>query len=381
MSDGDDFDDDRVQPLLESLERMAGGDLTHAIAISPKHDTIDAIGFGINVLVGELRYASDDLRRARDEAESANTAKTAFLRNVSHEIRTPLTAILALTELLGRPDVEAARSSDLVARIRSNADALLGLVDELLDLSKVEAGKLPFEIAPMSPLDVATDVVRTLEAGAQLKDVRFVVEAAADTPSRIHSDRRRLRQILMNVGGNALKFTERGEIRVRLAPAGATRLSIDVVDTGIGLSAEQQRALFMPFQQATPDIAHLYGGSGLGLMLSKRFAEALGGDVTIVASAPGVGSTLRITLRTDLELTSAFPRKRRHRPRRRHRRWRRDRDRRGRDRWRAAASCWPRIRRTSATRWRSCSSWPARPSRRPKMAGPPSTRCSRTRTT
>ncbi len=301
MSDPVPSDDVRVARLIESLEQLAGGDLGHAIAISPAHDMLDAIAFGINVLVGELRYAADDLRRARDEAQSANLAKTAFLRNVSHEIRTPLSAVLALTELLGQPDLDPARRDDLVQRIHSNARALHTLVDELLDLSRVEAGKLPFEIASMAPLEVATEVVHALDAGAQGRDVRCIVEAAADTPAQIYSDARRVRQILMNVIGNALKFTERGEIRVRLAPAGATSLSIDVSDTGIGLSAEQQRTLFVPFQQADPAIARTYGGSGLGLVLSKRFAQELGGDVLVAASVPGVGSTIRITLRTDLD--------------------------------------------------------------------------------
>jgi signal transduction histidine kinase len=297
---GADDDDARVGRLLGSLERMAGGNLDETIAISPAHDNLDAIGFGINVLVGELRYVADDLRRARDEADSANRAKTTFLRNISHEIRTPLSAILALTQLLAEPELPAARHRDLVGRVQTNARALLALVDDLLDLSKVEAGKLPFAIAPMAPLEVVRDVVRSLDAEAQRRGLALVMEAAAEAPATINSDARRVRQILMNIVGNALKFTAQGSVCVRLFCDHEPRLCIDVIDSGIGLTAEQQRALFVPFQQVDPAIAHTYGGTGLGLVLSKRFAEGLGGDVVLVASAPGTGSTFRITLRSDL---------------------------------------------------------------------------------
>jgi signal transduction histidine kinase/CheY-like chemotaxis protein len=297
MSDDDmRFDPARVAQLLASLEELAGGELDHTVAISPAHDSLDALAFGINVLVEELRYTSDGLRRARDVAESANLAKTAFLRNISHEIRTPLSAIIGLGDVLALEELDAARRHDVVGRIQTNARALLGLVDDLLDLSKVEAGKLQFEVAPMVLIDVVAEVVRSLEPEALRKSVELTIESLPGTPAAIDSDARRVRQILMNVIGNALKFTERGEIRVRLELCDERRLAIDVIDTGIGLTVEQQRELFVPFQQADPTIARVYGGSGLGLMLSKRFAEALGGELVILTSRPGVGTTFRLTL-------------------------------------------------------------------------------------
>jgi signal transduction histidine kinase len=287
----------RLQKLLESLEGMAGGDLSQAAPISGAHDELDAIGHGVNVLVGELRYAGENLNRAKEEAERANRAKTEFLRNVSHDIRTPITAILALSELLAQPDAEGERRIDLAKRVHSNANALIALVDDLLDLSKVEAGKLPFEIQPVRPADAVAEVIRNFEMQAAGQGVRLVLEPARDTPARIATDGRRLRQILTNVIGNALKFTERGQIVVRLMRIDEALVAIDVQDTGIGIA--NASALFQPFVQAD---AHSYGGTGLGLVLSRRLARGLGGDLTLLASQPGEGSSFRITLAIHPEL-------------------------------------------------------------------------------
>ncbi|MGZ3439761.1 MAG: histidine kinase dimerization/phospho-acceptor domain-containing protein, partial [Polyangia bacterium] len=137
--------DGRVEALLEALEHMAGGDLDRRVPISPVHDEIDAIAHGVNVLVGELQYTSDGLQRAKHEAEEANRAKTAFLRNISHEIRTPLSAIIGLAELLTAHAGDEERCRELLLRVLSNSRVLLALVDDLLDLAKVEAGRLLFE--------------------------------------------------------------------------------------------------------------------------------------------------------------------------------------------------------------------------------------------
>ncbi len=292
------FEEARLALLLEKLERMAGGDLANVIPISPAHDGLDAIAFGINALVDELRFSADDLRRAKEAAESADRAKTVFVRNISHEIRTPITAILALSQLLGETELEPARRDELVARIHSNARALAGLVDEVLDLSKVVAGKLELEVAPMDPLEAIAEVVHSLQPQALKKPILVSFDAADGMPASIDSDARRVRQILMNVIGNALKFTARGTIHARLRglDGDPTRLAIDVTDTGLGMTEEQQGKLFVPFQQADPSISLAYGGTGLGLVLSKRLAEGLGGGLTLLSSAPGVGSTFRVTL-------------------------------------------------------------------------------------
>jgi signal transduction histidine kinase/CheY-like chemotaxis protein len=289
--------DVRVAQLLSTLEQMAGGELDAKMPISTAHDELDALAFGVNVLVGELRYAGESLGRAKEEADRANQAKSTLLRNVSHDLRTPLAAIVSLSELLGA-GVAPERMGEISSRLRANARALLSLVDDLLDLSKVEAGQLRVEAQPTDVVAVAREVVHALEPLAQGKGVRLFVSEVAPLPRRLRSDAVRLRQILMNLLGNALKFTARGAIEVRLSVDGdGERLACDVVDSGIGLAPGQKEGLFEPFHQAD---GRTYGGSGLGLALSRRLAEALGGSLELAQSAPGVGSTFRLTLPLDL---------------------------------------------------------------------------------
>jgi signal transduction histidine kinase/ActR/RegA family two-component response regulator len=287
---------ERLADLLDTLEHMAGGDLAQRIPISSAHDDLDAIAHAVNVLAGELQYASSDLREARDRAEEANRAKTVFLRNVSHEIRTPLSAILGIAHLLRSHDLTGTGRDDLLDRLLSNGRVLLGLVDELLDLSKVESGKLDFDPRPMSVSNAIADVLQLLGPEAQQKGLSLSSVVAPDTEDTVVADPRRVRQILMNLVGNAIKFTERGEIRVRLAEEDSGRVHVDVSDTGIGLSPSRSEVLFEPFTQADASISRRFGGTGLGLALSRRLARAMGGDLAVVAGAPGKGTTLRLTL-------------------------------------------------------------------------------------
>jgi CheY-like chemotaxis protein/nitrogen-specific signal transduction histidine kinase len=250
------------------------------------------------VLVGELQYTSAGLHRAKLEAEDANRAKTAFLRNISHEIRTPLSAILGLAELLsGERATDEARRAELLARLSSNGRVLLALVDDLLDLAKVEAGRLQLEPVAVDPLAVIAEAVANLASEAERKGLRLTAQAASALPPLISTDPKRLRQILTNLIGNAIKFTERGGIVVRVAAvAGGAQLEVTVADTGIGLTPAQAGQLFAPFQQGDGSIAQRFGGSGLGLALSKRLAESMGGTIEIVTTAPGVGTTFRVVL-------------------------------------------------------------------------------------
>jgi signal transduction histidine kinase/CheY-like chemotaxis protein len=289
--------DQRMEHLLEALERMMGGELHWRIPISPAHDEWDALCHAVNVLAGELDYAAADLRRAKEGAEEANRAKTLFLRNVSHEIRTPLSAILSITEVLRLPGLDASRREELYRRILSNGRLLVGLVDDLLDFSKVESGKIVFDLQPLTVLPLLVEVVANLESEAQLKGLRLTVDSVENVDDAVIADDKRVRQILFNLVGNAIKFTEQGEVRVRLSGerAGA-QLCVDVSDTGIGLSPSQGDALFEPFAQADAGIAPRFGGSGLGLALSRRLARAMGGDLVILDGAPGQGTTLRLTL-------------------------------------------------------------------------------------
>jgi signal transduction histidine kinase/CheY-like chemotaxis protein len=304
----DDAKDPRVEELLAALEHMAGGDLDRRVPISTRHDEIDAIAHGVNVLVGELRYTSAGLQRAKHEAEEANRAKTAFLRNISHEIRTPLSAILGLAELLATTASSDERRRELQLRVLSNGRVLLALVDDLLDLAKVEAGRLQFERVAVAPLAIVAETVANLEIEANRKGLRLSVEAVGTLPDFISTDPKRLRQILTNLVGNAIKFTEHGTITVRVACAAeGSRLVIEVADTGIGLTAEQSAGLFALFQQGDRSIALRFGGSGLGLALSRRIAEGLGGTLEIASTAPGVGTTFRIALPATTAVAPAPP--------------------------------------------------------------------------
>jgi PAS domain S-box-containing protein len=243
-----------------------------------------------------LQCASADLRESKEHAEEADRAKTVFLRNVSHEIRTPLSAILGMAQLLRSNNVADGRRDDLEGRILANGRLLLGLVDELLDLSKIESGKVDFDAHPISARSAVAEVLTVLEPQAQEKGLRLWLDAAPEGQHVVLADAKRLRQILMNVVGNAVKFTARGEVRVRLTDESTQRLHVDVSDTGIGLSPAQGELLFEPFAQADVSISRRFGGTGLGLALSRRLARAMGGDLAVSEGAPGQGTTLRLSL-------------------------------------------------------------------------------------
>ncbi len=288
--------DSRLTTLFSVLERMAGGDLTQRLPISEQHDELDAICHAVNVLVGELEITTRAMRRAKEQAEAASLAKSVFLRNVSHEIRTPLTVILGLAELIASGLVPPGRLQDLRGRIESNGRALISLLDDLLDLAKVEASRIDFELQPVSLVEVVAEVLASFEPEAAPKSLRLVVESCEHAP-RAMADPKRLRQALTNVIGNAVKFTARGQVAVRIGlSADGGQVLVDVADTGIGMTREQSRLLFEPFVQADTSIARRFGGSGLGLSLSKRFAEGMGGALDVLHSEPGVGTTFRLAL-------------------------------------------------------------------------------------
>ncbi len=235
-------------------------------------------------------------------AEAANRSKSEFLANMSHEIRTPMTAILGFADaLLHEADMDTAplERREAVETIRRNGEHLLALLNDILDLSKIEAGKIGLETAPCSPADILAEVVDLMRLRAEEKHLPLHVEPAGPIPESIHTDPLRLRQILINLVGNAVKFTQKGEVRIaaRLVDeSGAPpRLRFDVIDTGIGLNREQISRLFQPFTQADSSTTRKFGGTGLGLTISRRFAEMLGGDIC-VESAPGKGSTFTVTI-------------------------------------------------------------------------------------
>jgi len=250
----------------------------------------------------QLEKINAALACAVRESAAANLAKSEFLANMSHEIRTPMTAILGYADLLLDDDFTQAPQQriDAIRTIQRNGDHLLGIINDILDLSKIEAGKLTVESIPCAPLTVVGDVLNLMRVRSQAKGISLEVAYESRLPGRIHSDPTRWRQILMNLLGNAIKFTEIGGVRliVRFISGAVPRLEFDVVDTGAGMTPVQQSQLFRPFSQADASTTRMFGGTGLGLTISKRLAEMLGGDVSLVESAPGVGTRFRLTILT-----------------------------------------------------------------------------------
>jgi PAS domain S-box-containing protein len=242
--------------------------------------------------VTETLHAQRDLESAKIAAEEASLAKSQFLANMSHEIRTPLGVILGFSDLALESIDQPDEVKEFLQTIRRNAGELSNLIGDILDLSKVEANKLEIEQIEFELEPLLTEVTASLSAAAAEKDLRFTVHRQEPLPVRITSDPTRLRQILMNLLGNAIKFTPRGHVELAVfAQEGHPHfLSFRVSDSGIGVSNEQQVRLFKPFSQADNSMTRKFGGTGLGLMLSKQLAQALGGDLVLISSELGVGS-------------------------------------------------------------------------------------------
>ncbi len=305
------FDNIEVRQLVMSLTRrwhlarlaeITRNDLERMVAEQTK-DLVSR-SRDLERAAEDLRALNEQLDSARQAAETANRAKSEFLANMSHEIRTPMTAIVGFAELLRADMLRGADSNpsiEFIDGILRNSEHLLSVINDILDMSKIESGQFDVVVEAASPFEVVESAVAMLRPAAAAKGLAISVEEQWPLPATIRTDRVRLRQILINLIGNAIKFTAQGSIRVAtsMLPAGpgGPILQFCVIDTGIGISGEQAARLFQRFSQADSSTARRYGGSGLGLVISKRLAQMLGGDI-VVESAPGQGACFRVSVAT-----------------------------------------------------------------------------------
>lgn len=245
---------------------------------------------------------AEELRSAKEEADAANRAKSRFLANMSHEIRTPMTAILGYADLLMDPRINASNRNNYSAIIHRSGEHLLTLINDILDLSKIESGKFLLEMKQCNLVSLLADVASLMRPRAESRGVSFLVEFTGELPETVLTDGARLRQAVINLVGNAIKFTERGSVRVvttflRDWHGDQPAVKIEVIDTGIGIRPEVLPNLFQPFNQGDSKIAQRFGGTGLGLAISRHIAQMLGGDLDLT-SVWGQGSTFTLTIPT-----------------------------------------------------------------------------------
>jgi two-component system, sensor histidine kinase and response regulator len=298
-----------VEALTRTVRRMSQGDLTTRAATDVPNE-IGELGDAFNHMAAALADNVNSLERrvaertaqflvAKEAADRANQAKTEFLSNVSHEIRTPLNAVIGLSTLAMNTELTA-RQRDYLRKIHNAGNNLLGLLNDLLDFAKIEAGKLSLERMPFDLNDVLDSVVSVVGLKAHEKGLELLVRVADDVPKQLIGDPLRLGQVFINLGGNAVKFTASGHVVIQVeriddfGESGA-RLRCTVRDTGIGLTEEQRAKLFQPFVQADASTTRRFGGTGLGLSISRRIVEAMGGEIGVESEA-GIGSTFWFTL-------------------------------------------------------------------------------------
>lgn len=315
-----------IRKITDIVARIREGELESRVEDFPEKE-IQSLGEGINAMAGSLQgayremqsnidQATHDLREtletievqnieldmARREALEASRIKSEFLANMSHEIRTPLNGIIGFTKLLEKSNLDR-KQEDYVNTIYSSSESLLTIINDVLDFAKIEAGKLLLDNRSMNLRDTIEDVLTMLAPQAQAKNLELVTILYTDVPAQIISDQLRIKQVITNLVSNAIKFTPEGSVVVRAALEQSQNkkitIKVSVSDTGIGLSKDQQKALFHAFQQADSSTAREFGGTGLGLAISKRLVEQMGGDIGL-ESEVDQGSTFWFTLRTEI---------------------------------------------------------------------------------
>lgn len=275
----------------------------NALSVKAYHDRLQnnaaELERQVQSRTAELLAANKSLEKMVEVAEAANRTKSQFLANMSHEIRTPMTSILGLTNLLMAPDLPPDEQREFLEEIEKQGRALLQLLNDILDLSCIEAEKLTLKTTDCSPRQIVDDVISTVRAAAEQKKLALKTECRSPLPETIHTDEVRLRQILVNLVSNAVKFTSRGRVCVMLRylrdDDNVGQMQFAVSDTGIGIPADKIGQLFQPFTQVDGSAARCFGGLGLGLCISARLARALGGCLE-VTSEVGKGSTFVLTI-------------------------------------------------------------------------------------
>jgi len=293
-----------VADLVATTTAIADGDLRKRASVTAVGEIGD-LARAFNHMADRLQESYESIEKTVEERTAelirANKAKSDFLANMSHEIRTPMTAILGFSENLLEPDLPESDRLDAIRTIHRNGEHLLSLINDILDITKIEAGKLQLERIRCSPFEVVAEIQSLMRVRADAKGLYFKVDHVGRIPETFETDPGRLRQILINLIGNAIKFTERGGVRLMMClvnhEGAEPMMHFDVIDTGIGMDPDQAAKVFNPFTQADETMARKFGGTGLGLSISKRLAQMLGGDIT-VDSQPGHGSTFTVSIAT-----------------------------------------------------------------------------------